>query len=131
YLTVGERREPAKDQAKDVRREQSATAHYLSLGSDRRPEVRGQRSEVRLSHARNSKRETRDSKLARAMVPMPSGETVTVNGAGSGFTLPIGKSITITFQVTLNNLPNVTANPYPTGDPQVSTQGTVSGTNFS
>jgi uncharacterized repeat protein (TIGR01451 family) len=50
-----------------------------------------------------------------------AGETVV--GAGSGFTLPANKSITISFKVTVNNQPpNFT---------QVSNQGVVSGSNFS
>jgi hypothetical protein len=52
-----------------------------------------------------------------------SGETVTVNGAGSGFTLANGKSTTIKFKVTINN--NI-----PASVCQLSTQGTVSGSNF-
>jgi hypothetical protein len=50
-----------------------------------------------------------------------SGETVTVNGAGSGFTLPGGDSVTITFQATVNTPPTARS---------VSVQGKVSGTNF-
>ena len=51
-----------------------------------------------------------------------SGETITINGGGPGFTLPAGKSITIRFRVTIDNVqPAVT---------QVSNQGTVSGSNF-
>jgi uncharacterized repeat protein (TIGR01451 family) len=53
-----------------------------------------------------------------------AGETVTVNGTGSGFTLPQGKSTTIKFKVTINNniAPSVC---------QLSTQGMISGSNFS
>ncbi|HEX6185294.1 MAG TPA: PxKF domain-containing protein, partial [Pyrinomonadaceae bacterium] len=54
---------------------------------------------------------------AAASLPAFSGETVNVNIG----TLPAGKSMTITFQVTIDNDINV---------PQVSNQGTVSGTNF-
>ncbi len=50
-----------------------------------------------------------------------SGETITV-GAPTGFTLPATKSITIKFRATVNNTP--------VGLTQVSTQGTVSGSNF-
>ncbi len=50
-----------------------------------------------------------------------SGETITV-GAPTGFTLPASKSITIKFRATVNNTP--------VGLTQVSTQGTVSGSNF-
>lgn len=53
-----------------------------------------------------------------------SGETVTVNGTGSGFTLANGKSTTIKFKVTIDN--NI-----PASVCQLSTQGTVSGSNFS
>ncbi|MGN7884953.1 Ig-like domain-containing protein [Dyadobacter sp. 22481] len=52
-----------------------------------------------------------------------AGETVTVNGTGSGFTIPSGKSTTIKFRVTINN--NI-----PASICQLSTQGTVSGSNF-
>ena len=52
-----------------------------------------------------------------------SGETVTVNGSGSGFTLPVGKSTTIKFRATINT--GIAA-----GTCAVSTQGTVSGSNF-
>jgi hypothetical protein len=85
------------------------------------------RRDMILSHA--VKMRTRPSALAAAAA-LVSGETVTVDGgagvspANSGFTLPGSKTITITFQVTLNNPPNVTF-PWPTGGPQVSTQGTV------
>jgi hypothetical protein len=53
-----------------------------------------------------------------------SGETVTVNGSGTGFTLPASKSTTIKFKVTINA-------DIPAADCEVSTQGTVSGSNFS
>src|SRR5205085_4781463 len=89
-------------------------------------EIRGQRSEVRLNHARNSKLKTRNSKLGTALAPMPSGETVTFDNGTGGITLPAGKSITIVFKVTLNNLPNLSLlNP-----PRVSNQGRVFGTNL-
>jgi hypothetical protein len=53
-----------------------------------------------------------------------AGETVTVNGSGSGFTLPPSTSVTIKFRVTINsNIPNSTC--------QVSNQGTVSAAGLS
>ncbi len=52
-----------------------------------------------------------------------SGETVTVNGNGSGFLLPANKSTIIKFKVVID------AN-IPASDCEVSTQGTVSGSNF-
>ncbi|HEX7313063.1 MAG TPA: PxKF domain-containing protein [Pyrinomonadaceae bacterium] len=55
--------------------------------------------------------------LAARAATLFSGETVNVNIG----TLPAGKSMTITFAVTIDNTINV---------PQVSNQGTVSGTNF-
>ncbi|WP_353719379.1 Ig-like domain-containing protein [Dyadobacter sp. 676] len=70
------------------------------------------------------------SETAAATAPNPArteaaqaGETVTVNGTGSGFTLPAGKNTTIKFRVTINN--NI-----PASVCQLSTQGTVSGSNF-
>jgi hypothetical protein len=52
-----------------------------------------------------------------------SGETVTVNGSGSGFTLAAGKSTTIKFRATINT--GIAA-----GTCAVATQGSVSGSNF-
>jgi len=52
-----------------------------------------------------------------------SGETVTVNGSGAGFTIPVGKSVTIMFSVTVN-----AANTFPPGTIQVCNQGFVSAT---
>jgi large repetitive protein len=51
-----------------------------------------------------------------------SGETISLGGP-SGFTLPAGKSIVVTFKATIND-------PFPTGTTQVANQGTVSGDNF-
>ncbi|WP_461100342.1 beta strand repeat-containing protein, partial [Telluribacter humicola] len=51
-------------------------------------------------------------------------EDVLVNGSGSGFTLPAGKSVTIKFKVTINST-------IPAGTCQVSNQGRVSGSNIS
>ena len=59
----------------------------------------------------------------RALTPMFAGETVTVNIG----TLRAGDSVTIKFQVTVNNPPNLTL----LTPPRVSNQGTVSGSNFS
>ncbi|MFN7117489.1 MAG: Calx-beta domain-containing protein, partial [Saprospiraceae bacterium] len=49
------------------------------------------------------------------------GETVTINGSGSGFTLKPGESTTIKFRVTINAAPHMNANC------QISNQGMVSG----
>jgi len=52
-----------------------------------------------------------------------------INGAGSGFTLPPNKTITIKFSVTLNNPPNLSG--VPPATPQVFNHGNLSGTNVS
>ncbi|MEO6286316.1 MAG: T9SS type A sorting domain-containing protein [Dyadobacter sp.] len=52
-----------------------------------------------------------------------SGETVTVNGTGTGFSIPANKNVMIKFKVTID------AN-IPTSDCEISNQGTVSGSNF-
>jgi hypothetical protein len=66
--------------------------------------------------------QTSDDTAANNQSKQLSGETVTVSGAGAGFTLPAGKSITIKFRATIDNVAGLT---------QVSNQGTVSGSNFS
>lgn len=66
--------------------------------------------------------ETAASRPARTEA-VQSGETVTVNGTGSGFVLPANKNTIIKFKVTINN--NI-----PVSACQVSTQGTISGSNF-
>lgn len=53
-----------------------------------------------------------------------SGETVTVDGTGSGFTIPDGKNVVIKFSVTIDES-------IPASDCEISNQGTVSGSNFS
>ncbi|MBK7393687.1 MAG: hypothetical protein IPI64_10370 [Chloracidobacterium sp.] len=54
----------------------------------------------------------------------PKAGTVTVNGGGSGFTIPAGKSTTIVFRAAISN-PTTPVNTF-----SVSNQGTVSGGNF-
>jgi hypothetical protein len=58
----------------------------------------------------------------KSLAGMESGETVTVNGAGSGFVLPAGKSTTITFSATISNTPSTCA---------ITNTASVSGSNFS
>jgi CSLREA domain-containing protein len=96
-------------------------------------EIRGQnsglrtaKSDVRLNHARNSKLETRNSKLSPGVAapPTPIG-SFPINGTGTGFTLPAGKTTTITFKATLNAPPNLTG--VPPATPKISAQGTLSG----
>jgi trimeric autotransporter adhesin len=50
-----------------------------------------------------------------------AGETVTVNGTGSGFTIPVGKSTTITFSTTVSADPATCT---------INNQATVNGSNF-
>ncbi|CAG5072643.1 hypothetical protein DYBT9623_04225 [Dyadobacter sp. CECT 9623] len=52
-----------------------------------------------------------------------AGETITINGSGSGFNIPAGKNVIIVFKATIND-------DIPTAACEVSTQGTVSGSNF-
>jgi CSLREA domain-containing protein len=77
---------------------------------NQRSEVQGQRSDVRLNHARaNSKLKAENSRLVgTAAAPFtPVGQfPINGTGAGQGFQLPDGKSITITFKATLNAPPN-------------------------
>ena len=58
------------------------------------------------SEAKLSTQSTNGS--AKIAAPL-SGETVTVNGAGSGFTLPSGKSTTVTFSATISTTPSTCA----------------------
>ncbi|PWJ58072.1 putative secreted protein (Por secretion system target) [Dyadobacter jejuensis] len=53
-----------------------------------------------------------------------SGETVSVNGSGSGFSLPAAKNVIVKFKATINNS-------IPASTCQVTNQGTVSGSGFS
>jgi trimeric autotransporter adhesin len=61
-------------------------------------------------------------KLENSVAALQSGETVTVNGTGSGFTIPMGKSTTITFSATVSSTPSACS---------VSNSATASGSNFS
>ena len=81
-------------------------------------------AQMRLSHGRKmSKTRMLTGASASAtghfLNPMPSGETI---NATIG-TLPAGKGVTITFQVTVDT-------PLPSNVTQVSNQGTIAGTNF-
>ncbi|HKR11326.1 MAG TPA: Ig-like domain repeat protein, partial [Pyrinomonadaceae bacterium] len=86
--------------------------------------TKGERRLPFKSQARNAipKQSSEPHFLSVDPEPATSGETVNVTIG----TLPAGKSVTITFQVTVDNPPNLTLlNP-----PRVSNQGTVSGSNF-
>ncbi|MEK6281956.1 MAG: Ig-like domain repeat protein [Acidobacteriota bacterium] len=81
-------------------------------------EVRGQRSDVRLNHAKSPRSITTSAApAAPAVAPMPPLTTVNIG------TLPGLKGVTVVFQVTVNTTGLGTAT-------SVTNQGTVSGTNF-
>ena len=91
YLTAGERRLPARGQAIGAQSSALKGSHFLSL-SDRNATVK--RFSTKRATVADQKPLTPDS-----------GETVTVNGSGAGFTIPGGDSVTITFQATVNTPP--------------------------
>ena len=128
YLTVGERRIPSRGQAANANANQFQGAHFLSLLPSVETPVLTPRAEIRLNHANIWSGITTKSSMAISSLfapPPPPGGTVTVNGSGSGFSLPIGKSTTITFSVTVNNPPNLSG--VPPATPQISNFGTLSG----
>jgi hypothetical protein len=110
YLTVGERRVPGKQQAANAQAGSLTGTHFLTLTDAKKAESRKQKAETRRNHAAASRALT---------APFGGGGTVNVTIG----TLPAGDSVTITFQVVVDN-------PY-SGGPNVSNQGTVSGSNFS
>jgi hypothetical protein len=79
------------------------------------------RTEAKRTDKRSGKTLSHHPRLSspRALPAVMAGETVTVNIG----TLRAGDSVTITFQVTVNDPPNLTG--VPPGPPQVSNQGTV------
>ena len=117
-------------------------AHTAAATARTEVSDRDRTSEIRTHHAPSSKLETRNttsdeetglrahyavlSKLATRTAPAApapmSGETVTASFG----TLPAGGSVTVSFQVTVNNPPNLTL----LSPPRVENQGTVSGGNF-
>jgi hypothetical protein len=116
YLTVGERRLPTKGQAQYAKFTNDTRQHFLTLAN--------RTGEARLNHAARTAPRRSSVKLSSAvddktLAPSGAGGTVSVNIG----TLAPGDSVTITFQVVIDN-------PY-SGGPNVSNQGTVSGSNFS
>ena len=73
YLTVGERRLPMKNQAKNAQPGHHQGIHFLALPPVALPPV------------------------APALIPSQAGETVSI----PAFTLPAGKTVTVMFQVQL------------------------------
>ena len=99
------------------------------IGSQK-SEVRNQKLDVRLNHAvkaeiKGQKSEVRNHIAGVALVvPTPIGSfPVNGTGAGQGFTLPDGKTITITFKATLNAPPNLSG----PSNPKVTAQATLTG----
>ena len=111
YLTVGERRVPAVDQAKGAKHVTLQRSHFLSISSAVKPE-----SAARGGSTSTAKASTNTAALAPLALPTVS---VTVG------MLPANKSVFIKFQATVNN--SLT----PTTTTHVFNQGTVSGGNFS
>src|SRR5262249_18780546 len=120
--------------AKEAPRSEVSNAGVTGQESGARTtEVRGQRSEIRRDHARNSKLEARNSKpetRSATMTPFAACSPAGINGGGTAIcvdlpTIHNGDSITITFQVTVNNPPNLSG--VPPGTPQVTNFGTVTG----
>ena len=106
YLTAGERRMPASGQAKYANLNKGGGSHFLSLGSAERDR-------------RHDGRSNEKARAAKVMTPVStasapaSGETVNYTIG----TLPAGKKVRITFQVTID-IPFLGGN-------QVSNQGSV------
>ena len=118
YLTVGERRLPAQGQAKYARPGELQGSHFLSLSRDNHQEP------VKLNLVRDLFTPKMSYAAIASMFMSPPPGTFPVNGVGSGFTLPTGKTVTITFSVTLNNPPALSG--VPPGTAQISTYGTLS-----
>jgi co-chaperonin GroES (HSP10) len=107
----------------EIRDNSVALAHASSRPAKRDLRVVKDRSKaMQLSHA--PKTRTRANASAAFM---PSGDPLTAVNIG---TLKVGQSVTIKFQVTLDNPPNLDAADL-VGGPHVRNQGTVSGSNFS
>ncbi|MEK6336042.1 MAG: Ig-like domain-containing protein [Acidobacteriota bacterium] len=106
YLTVGERRVPAKGQAANAQASSLSGTHFLTLKDGKKTEGSKQKAVSSKNHAGTS----------RAATAPVSGETVT-HTIGA---LPAGKAVRITFQVTVDS-------PF-LGPNQVSNQGAVAGT---
>ena len=121
YLTIGERRSPASGLMAYAVPGLNRNKHFLLFSTE--GSAKGLKDDNHRSGGLNA---TQDKKkpgqiiVSRPLAPSPNaGETISTNiGA-----IPAGESVTITYQVTVNN-------PY-LGGSNVSNQGTVSGSNFS
>jgi CSLREA domain-containing protein len=119
--------QPAKIHSTTGETLKTANARASSQSLEALPQAKPRSSEVRSHHAKTRKTESRDqksevrshhAKTSRAVSPTMSGETVTINIG----TLRAGDSVEITYEVTVDNPPNLSLlNP-----PRVSNQGSVS-----
>jgi hypothetical protein len=106
------------------------TVYAAEKATGQKSELRDQRADIRLNHARNSKLVPRNSKLSSTMTPFAACSPAGINGGGTAICVDVptihnGDSITITFQATVNNPPNLTG--VPPGIAQVTNFGTVTG----
>jgi len=122
YMHVGERRLPAEGQTINAPGTLSGT-NYLSLNeetSNKTTTASPALNSNRAHHAQFKRSKSMKASVAdNPLAPNGTGGTVNVNIG----TLNPGDSVTITFQTTIDS-------PY-TGGPNVSNQGTISGSNFS
>jgi hypothetical protein len=120
--------------AEEATRETEATPVRSSEYSEARfnhtsAEVRGQKAEAKANHAdrevRSQRSEVRNHAGATTpLMPTPVGSfPINGTGAGQGFQLPDGKTITIKFKATLNAPPNLSG----PSNPKVTAQATLTG----
>jgi hypothetical protein len=109
--------------APDILAEDNKTSETEQLVAPvSRNEIFQEINELEEFSTENEAKPSTESTNSSAKIATPlSGETITVNGSGSGFSLPAGKSTTIQYSATISASP--TECPIPD-------QGTVSGTNF-
>jgi uncharacterized repeat protein (TIGR01451 family) len=112
-----------QNQAQHSETDRRIAPHSVSRSRNEKEIVKKEESGVqRLNHARSRKLTTRNSKSV-SLIPIAACTTTTSQVCVDVGTLPAGKSVTITFSVTINT-------PY-AGGSTISNQATVSGSNFS
>ncbi|UBM59612.1 hypothetical protein LAG90_02965 [Marinilongibacter aquaticus] len=85
-----------------------AALHPLDMHENSGSKVTPVESELAVKKAKAESVSQNSGMLAESKEMKVVGtETVTVNGSGSGFTLPAGKSTTVTFSATISNSPTV------------------------
>ncbi|HXM49891.1 MAG TPA: Calx-beta domain-containing protein, partial [Pyrinomonadaceae bacterium] len=111
---------------------ESSLVSKISKGSSSRQKTDVSKSEVSINKAGSNRRAAKDDGQRNRLMNHAPGNTTTAATLSSMLadvmlsigTLPAGKGVTITFNVTVDD-------PFTGALPQVSNQGTVSGTNFS